>query len=163
MAIRQTAFFDLEDELTSTRKLLERLPDGRFDWRPHERSWTLGELATHVASLPWWMRVTLDEDGFDVGAGGSPETRTDTGSVLEYFDTEARKLRQSFEAATDETMNEPWQLRHGEAVIMEHPKSVVLRRWGVSHLIHHRAQLTVYLRQLDVPLPPLYGPTADEQ
>lgn len=164
MSIKETALFDLEDELKATRKLLERVPDGRFDWRPHERSWTLGELATHVASLPWWMLVSIDEDGFDVGGNtGAPETRTDTESVLQFFDANASDLRTSFAAATDETMNEPWQLRHGDTVIMEQPKSVVLRRWGISHLVHHRAQLTVYLRQLDVPLPPLYGPTADEQ
>ena len=163
MSIKETTFFDFDDELKATRKLLERLPDGRFDWRPHERSWTLGELATHIASLPWWMRITLDDDGFDVGGGAAPETRTDTDGVLEYFDAEAEELRASFASATDDTMNEAWQLRHGETIIMEQPKSVVLRRWGISHLIHHRAQLTVYLRQLDVPLPPLYGPTADEQ
>lgn len=164
MSIKETALFDLEEELNATRRLLERLPDGRFDWRPHEKSWTLGEMATHIASLPWWMLTSIDEDEFDLGGGaGSPETRSDSESVLELFDAEATALRASFAAATDETMNEPWQLRHGETVIMEQPKSVVLRRWGISHLIHHRAQLTVYLRLLDVPLPPIYGPTADEQ
>ncbi|NNF04370.1 MAG: hypothetical protein HKN17_07885 [Rhodothermales bacterium] len=163
MSIRETAFFDLEDELNATRHVLERLPDGRFDWRPHERSWTLGELATHVASLPWWMLVILDDDGFDVGAGQSPETRTDADAVIEFFDANAAALRDAFARATDEILRGPWQLRHGESVIFELSKSVVLRRWGLSHLVHHRAQLTVYLRQLDVPLPPLYGPTADEQ
>ena len=119
---------------------------------------------THVASLPWWMVTTIDEDGFDTGGGAEPpETRTSVNDVLAFFDDNAAMLRASFAAATDGTMSEAWQLRHGDTVIMEMPKSVVLRRWGLSHLIHHRAQLTVYLRQLDVPLPPLYGPTADEQ
>lgn len=164
MSIKEVAHFDLDDELNATRILLERLPDGRFDWRPHEKSWTLGELATHVATLPWWMITTLDEDGFDMGGGTeSPEVRSNTESILELFDANAKQLRASFAAATDETMNKPWQFRNGETVIMEQPKSVVLRRFGMSHMIHHRAQLTVYLRQLDVPLPPLYGPTADEQ
>ncbi len=164
MSIKEIALFDLDDELNATRRLLERLPDGRFDWRPHEKSWTLGELATHIASLPWWMLTSIDEDEFDLGGGaGPPETRSDTEGVLELFDAEATKLRASFAAATDETMKEPWKLRHGETVVMEQPKSVVLRSFGISHMIHHRAQLTVYLRQLDVPLPPLYGPTADER
>ena len=163
MSIKQTAFFDFEDELSATRRLLERLPYDRFSWRPHDKSWTLGELATHIASLPWWMQSTLAEDGFDV-AGGTPppETRTDTASVLEFFDTTSAELRHTFEAATDETFDEAWQLRSGETVLMEQSKSAVLRRWGISHLVHHRAQLTVYLRMLDVPLPQIYGPTADE-
>jgi len=163
MSIKETALFDLDDELNATRSLLDRLPDDRFDWQPHDREWTLGELATHVASLPRWMLTIIDEDGFDVGGEAeSPETRTDTDGVLAYFDETAEALRASFAEATDDTMNEPWRLRHGDTVIMEQPKAVVLRRWGISHLVHHRAQLGVYLRQLNVPLPPLYGPTADE-
>jgi uncharacterized damage-inducible protein DinB len=164
MSVKNTALFDFEDELGATRTVLERLPDEGFDWRPHERSWTLGELATHIASLPWWMETTITEDGFDVGGSSeSPETQTDREGVLAMFDASVEKLEQAWDEATDETFDEPWKLRHGDAVLMEQPKMKVLRRFGLSHVIHHRAQLTVYLRMLDVPLPPLYGPTADEQ
>jgi uncharacterized damage-inducible protein DinB len=160
---RHTAFVDLDAELDRTRCVLDRLPDDRLDFQPHEKSWTLGALATHVANLPGWMAVTLSEDSLDLAGLPRNQALPSRDAILERFDFNVAGARDAWDATDDDRLAEPWTVRHGEHVVMESPRGAMLRSAGISHLIHHRGQLTVYLRLLDVPLPNLYGPTADER
>lgn len=161
-SLKRAAFGDLDDELAATRRLLERVPDEHLGWRPHARSMTLGALATHLATLPYWMHTTLAEDAFDLAATPRNEALGSRAAILERFDAHAAALRAQWRDTPEATLAAPWTLRQGERVLLTQPRAAVLRGMGLSHLIHHRGQLTVYLRLLDVPLPALYGPTADE-
>jgi uncharacterized damage-inducible protein DinB len=156
-------FADVEGELASTRRLLEAVPTDRLDWRPHAKSWSLGELAAHVTNLPHWQASILEQDSYDLAASGprrsAPASRE---ALLADFDGAAAHLRGAMAALPDDALARPWTLRNGEHVIMSAPKAVMARTMGVSHLAHHRGQLTVYLRLLDLPVPGLYGPSADE-
>lgn len=160
---RHAAFVDLDAELANTRRVLERLPDDHLGFQPHERSWTLGALATHLANLPGWMAVTLNEPGLDLAGLPKNQTLPSREAILERFDLNADGARTAWNATDDDRLDETWTVRHGDHVVMESPRGAMLRSSGVSHLIHHRGQLTVYLRLLDVPVPGLYGPSADER
>ncbi len=149
-----------EQELASTRKILQNVP-GNFDWMPHEKSMSLGRLATHVAEIPSWMTVTLETDELDFSKGYTPNVCKTTEDLLTLFDKSAAESKIILHAITEEKMKENWTMRNGEQVYFTMPKAVVLRTWVFSHLVHHRAQLGVYLRLLDVPLPGTYGPSAD--
>lgn len=163
-SLRQTALADLDQELANTRRVLERVPDEHLDWKPHEKSFSLGSLASHVATLPFLLEFILDGDVFDVAAPFDvPAPLHGREALLAGFDERAAALRARLDAADDALLSRPWELRAGEKVNFRAPKFAVLRTLGLNHIIHHRAQLTVYLRLLDVPLPPLYGPTADER
>lgn len=156
---------DLEEELATTRRVLERLPEDKFDWKPHEKSFSLGTLAFHVANLLFWQKMSLTDDGFDLAASPPPEKGGNLPAkeeLLATFDAKLAELREALAGATEDTLNEPWTLRHGDHDIFTSPKADVMRRFGISHMIHHRAQLAVYLRLLDVPVPQIYGPSADE-
>ncbi len=156
------AFGDMDYELGVTRKMLSRIPDSSFDWSPHHKSWTMGELACHIVNLLWWQVVTLEEDGIDMSQP-LPKTNASTqAELLTAFDANEKNLLEVFQRTTIDMLSEPWTLRHGDQVYFTMPKVTVLRRFGISHLVHHRAQLSVYLRMNDIPLPPSYGPTADE-
>jgi uncharacterized damage-inducible protein DinB len=162
-SLKQLALGDLEHELANNRAVLERVPDGKLDWKPHPKSFSLGELAIHVARLPYWITSTLRADFFDltgIGHNPGPTSRQD---ILDAFDETAAEMRAALEATDDAALLRMWELRMGEKVLQRMPKLAVVRGFGISHFVHHRGQLTVYLRLLDVPLPPLYGPTADEQ
>ena len=165
-SIRRLALGDLEHEMAQTRRVLERVPDEHFDWKPHEKSMPLGRLAAHVANLPWLARAALQGDELDVATvprpdpASAPKGRDD---ILAKFDAELANLSAALDAADDATLMQKWTLRNGERVVMSVPRAGAIRGMGISHLIHHRAQLTVYLRILDVPIPGLYGPSADEQ
>lgn len=160
---RHAAFADLDAELDNTRHLLARLPEDHLDFRPHEKSWTLSELATHIANLPRWMAETLTEPDFDVDTLVENDSLPTRAAILDRFDGHARAVRAAWSDADDARLAETWTVRAGDHVVVESPRGAMLRASGVSHLVHHRGQLTVYLRLLDVPLPNLYGPTADEQ
>jgi len=160
--LRQLLFGDLAQEISGTRRVLERLPEGGLDWAPHERSMTLGKLATHVATLPFWPMSMLREDFFDLTTLTQLNPMRSRGEILEQFDRIAGALQETLSAMPEGDLLLPWQLRRGEEVILETTRAAAVRSLGLSHLIHHRGQLTVYLRLLDIPLPPLYGPTADE-
>jgi uncharacterized damage-inducible protein DinB len=150
--------FDLE--MAATRKLLERLPADRLDWKPHAKSRSLGQLAGHVAELPrWGMRV--DRDTFEAGSEPVPPLRT-AADFVARFDDNVRQGRQGLAGKTDGDLQGKLAVFHQGRERFAFPKTILLRRVLMNHLIHHRAQLTVYLRLLDVPVPPLYGPTADE-
>lgn len=164
MAIRDGILPEFDHEMANTRRVLERVPGPRFGWRPHPRSWTLRELAVHVATLPMWAAVTLERDGFDL-AQPDPEPRPPVetpADLLALFDRHLARARAAIAAAGDAAFAEPWALRRGATVVFTMPRLATLRSFVLHHMIHHRAQLGVYLRLMDVPVPALYGPSADE-
>ena len=147
------------------RAMLEAVPEDRLDWRPHEKSWTLGELATHIAMIPNWTVPTLTMSEFDIDPeDGGPPPNPELGSSAELvaaLDQSAAAARASIESTSDETFASTWTMLVGGEPRFTMPKAVVLRSFILDHLIHHRAQLGVYLRLLDVPVPQSFGPTAD--
>jgi uncharacterized damage-inducible protein DinB len=157
---------EYDHELATTRRLLERVPEADLGWKPHEKSMSLGQLAGHVANLPFWLSATMTADFYDLTAGdkeatlATPETRQE---LLETFDEKVKKGRASLAAATDAQMMAPWALKNNGQELFSMPRVAVVRSFVMNHLIHHRGQLSVYLRLRDVPLPAIYGPTADEQ
>ena len=163
MSARDALLAEFDHEMAMTRHLLERVPDGRLDWRPHEKSYALGGLATHLAQLPHWGTAILQHDFHDLADAGPPRAaRTSTREVLELFDRHVTEVRRALLDTSDAQLAAPWSLKKGEHLILSIPRLSALRRFLLHHVIHHRGQLTVYLRLQDVPLPPLYGPTADE-
>jgi len=158
----QLAFGDTDYELAATRNMLSRVPDNSFDWQPHEKSWTMGQLASHIIDLLWWQVATLEQDGFDLSQPYPKTEATSQKTLMATFDDHERQLRHALENTTVGTLAEPWTLSFGDQKYFTEPKATVLRRFGISHLIHHRAQLSVYLRMNNIPLPPIYGPSADE-
>jgi uncharacterized damage-inducible protein DinB len=152
---------EFDVEMASTRKLLERVPGDKAAWKPHDKSFSLGHLAQLVSLMPGWIATSLREPEIDLakGAGYSLES-TDT--LLRMFDANARDARVALEAVTGPALDQPWSLKHGERVLLTLPRGEVVRQ-HLNHLIHHRGQLTVYLRLVNVPLPSVYGPTADER
>ena len=162
--LRSAAFADLDLELATTRRVLDRVPGDRLDWRPHEKSMTLGGLATHVANLLRFWQVTLTTDGMDMMAVRPPsDPPTTKEAILDLFDRNADALRALADAATDADLSADWSMRMGDKTLSTDPRHLVARRWGMSHIVHHRGQLSVYLRLLDVAVPSIYGPTADEK
>lgn len=163
MTLSQSMLPEFDQEMEATRRVLERVPDDRFDWKPHERSMTLGALAVHLAYLPGWAVETLERDemDLDVDGGERPELSTSE-EVLARFDESAGSARAAIEGASDERWFSTWTLRNEGTELFSAPKVGVLRSFVLNHIIHHRGQLTVFLRLLDVPVPQTYGPTADE-
>ena len=153
---------EFDHEMTMTRKLLERVPDDRLAWKPHAKSMSLGGLATHVANLPWWGEVTLAQTEFDTASVGPPSEATSRTQVLEAFDRNTTTTRALLAGKSDAELMAPWALKRGGQTIFSMPKAAVWRSFVLSHLVHHRGQLSVYLRLLDVPVPSIYGPSADE-
>jgi len=151
--------FDIE--MASTRKLLERVPGDKGAWKPHQKSFSLGHLAQLVAWIPGWIATSLREPRIDLAnAGGYSLESTDT--LVSMFDKNVRAARAALESVSGAALSEPWSLTRGDKVLMTLPRGEAVRQ-HLSHLAHHRGQLTVYLRLVDVPLPPVYGPTADER
>lgn len=163
MALTDMLLPEFDHEMAGTRKMLERVPDAHLAWKPHARSYSLGELATHVAMLPWWGSVTLGQSEFDMAAGTTPPPATSHVEILKTFDANVAGARAALVGKTDAELMAPWTLKRGAQTIFSMPKASVWRSFVMSHLVHHRAQLGVYLRMKDVPLPSLYGPSADEQ
>ncbi len=155
---------EFDQEMANTRKMLERVPDEQLAFKPHEKSFSLLELASHVANLPTWIGITLNtaELDVDVDRPWEREQPTSRDEILAEFDKAAKEARPILEAATDGDFEATWTLRSGEQVWFTMPKSAVYRSFALNHLIHHRAQLSVYLRLLEVPVPGMYGPSADE-
>lgn len=154
-------FADLEGELKTTRRFLERVPDGKNDWRPHVKSKSLGELAAHVAQLPGLGILMLTSDEF-VGGTRSEIKAANSAERVEMFDEVSGELQRLVKALTWDHAMSPWTLKFRDQVVLKGPRAKILRSAFVTHLAHHRAQLGVYLRMLDVPVPSSYGPTADE-
>ena len=161
MSIGASLVPEFEQETTTTRRVLERVPGDKGDWKPHPKSFSLAHLAQLVAWMPGWLPNMLRASDLNLAAS-SPYSRESTATLLELFDRGVREGRDALAEATDASFSEPWSLKHGDRVLMTMSRSVVVRQ-HFSHMVHHRAQLGVYLRLLDVPVPSMYGPTADER
>ena len=152
-------FGDLESELATTRRILEIVPEEKFNWKPHEESFSLGALAFHITNILFWQKISLTEEGFDLATSPPPEKgRSLPGKdeLLRTFDRNVEELREAVIETEEQNLEEPWTLCHGDHAIVTNPRAYVFRRFGTSHLIHHRGQLSLYLRMLDVPFPQIY-------
>ncbi|HEX7596435.1 MAG TPA: hypothetical protein VF387_08760 [Gemmatimonadaceae bacterium] len=157
-------FPDLDAEISTTRRMLERVPNGKEDWRPHPRSRTLGELSTHVAQLPGFGILMLTTDEYDGLAGRRPEAKVaNSAERVKLFDELSAQIKGIFQQLTWERARSTWTLRLGEKIVFQGPRTTILRTVFVTHSAHHRAQLGVYLRMLETPVPWSYGRSADEE
>ena len=153
---------ELEAEALTTRKILSLIPNDKYDWQPHEKSMTIRRLAAHIAELPGWITMTLNTSELDFAANPYQETPVNsTEELLAYFEKTLAEGRASLTASKDEDLLPKWTLRNGEQIYMEYTKGEVIRM-SISQIIHHRAQMGVYLRLLNIPIPGSYGPSADE-
>lgn len=167
MAMREILLPEFDQEMAITRRLLERVPEDRLGWTPHPKSFTLQALLSHVVNLPSWVPMTLDQDVLDMAPEGQEPWKTPQmerrAAWIKAFDANVAAGRASLERLEDARLAETWTLKAGAETYFSAPKGAVLRSFALNHLVHHRAQLCVYLRLLDVPLPAVYGPSADEQ
>ena len=165
MAIRDKFLIELKRESGSTRKILERVPIDKLAWKPHEKSQSLEQLAKHIANLPNTLVIAMTTDERDVLNSGAPPLPpiTSTEQLLELFDSNIEKATKTLEKVTDKMMKQFWTLRAGERIIFSMTREDAVRYSFFNHSFHHRGQLSVYLRLLDVPVPGMYGPTADEK
>jgi uncharacterized damage-inducible protein DinB len=163
MSICEPLAAEFRQESATTRRLLERVPEGKLDWKPHEKSMTLGNLAAHVAQLPSLIAPALTQDEFDFNTGDfQPFKPANVAELLAEFDRNIASASELLKNQADERMQDNWRLRSGETVFFELPRAGVVRSMVLNHIVHHRGQLSVYLRLLDVPIPSIYGPSADE-
>jgi uncharacterized damage-inducible protein DinB len=162
MSFSKTLLPEFDQEIANTRKLLACVPDGKFDYQPHPKSMTMARLATHVAEVPGWTNSLLDLEVLELPADFKPVIATTRAQLLEIFDKGAADARKKIEAATDADWQVTWTFQYGGQTILSNPRSVVMRGVILNHLIHHRAQLGVFLRLNDVAIPGMYGPSADE-
>ena len=166
MAIKDSLLPEFDREVALTRKSLERTPDGKFDWQPHKKSMTLGRLASHLAEIPGRVVDALTTDSFDVAPADGPKPQAANfntrAEVLAAFDKNVKNARAALEKTSDAEWAKPWALLSGGQTIFSMPRPAVMRGFVISHMIHHRAQFGVYLRMNEVPVPSIYGPSADE-
>ena len=161
MPIGQSMIPEFDQEMATTRRVLERVPSDKGTWKPHEKSFSIGHLAQLVARMPGWITLTVKHPKLDLSQGAAYSYET-TDTLLAEFDRHVREGREALASVTDEQMAKPWSLTMGDKTLMTLPTGVVVRQ-NINHLVHHRGQLTVYLRLLDIPVPSVYGPTADER
>jgi uncharacterized damage-inducible protein DinB len=167
VSIGQMMLAEYEMESAGTRKALERVPDDKLGWKPHEKSMSLGDLAAHLAEAPGWMSITLEKDSFDVAPpdGSHQYQRPNLKSrqeILDLFDKNLKQAKEALAKAPDSEMMKPWSLMRGGQAMFTMPRVAVVRSFVMNHNIHHRAQLGVYLRLNGIPVPGHYGPSADE-
>ena len=162
MPFSQSILPEFDEEMKNTRKLLECVPDGKMDYKPHEKSMTLGRLASHVAELPGWAVFTLNSEVLELDSNFKPTIAATRAELLELFDKSAREGRGKIAAASDDDWAKMWSFKWEGKEMMKMPRSVVMRSTIMNHLIHHRAQLGVYLRLNEIPFPGMYGPSADD-
>ena len=162
MGIGEPLAAELKQEAATTRRMLERVPEDKFSWKPHEKSMPLGRLAGHLAELPSLLGFAFDSDEFDFAVGEfKPFQPASVAELLERFDRNVSEGVERLRGEPDERMGQPWRMMSSGRVIFELPRAAVARGMVLNHIVHHRGQLSVYLRLLDVPLPSVYGPTAD--
>jgi len=166
MTISEAILPEFDQEMANTRRTLERVPDDKLGWKPHPKSFTMGALAQHLATMVGWTKETMTLDSFDVAPQGAPpyqpppmNSRKD---ILDVFDKGSAAARAALAGASDEQMLKPWSLLNGGKAMFTMPRIAVYRTFVMNHSIHHRAQLGVYLRLNDIPVPAIYGPSADE-
>lgn len=166
MGIAASMLPEFDSEMATTRRVLAAVPQARFDWRPHPKSWTMGGLATHVASLPNWTAITVRESSFDMQPEGAEPPRNPAAQspaeLVSSFDAGVKAARVLLEGASDAALMAPWTLLKRGEEIFSMPRVAVLRAFVMNHLIHHRGQLSLYFRLADLRVPAVYGPTADE-
>ncbi len=165
MAIKDALLAEYDHEMATTRRVLERIPEQQFAWKPHEKSMSLGQLAGHIANIPFWAGPILTALSFDLDElpqGTRARIPASRDAVVEEFDEKVAATRKLIAAAADPEMMARWTLKRAGAEMFSMPRIAALRSFVMSHSIHHRGQLSVYLRLQNVPLPPIYGPTADE-
>lgn len=160
MTIAETLLPEFDQEMKVTRRILERVPTDKGTWKPHEKSFSIGHLAQLLSWMPGWITNTLTSDSLNL-AGGAGYSYEKTEKLLEDFDKNVKEARAAIAASSDEDFAKPWSLMMGDKVLMTMPRAATVRS-HISHLVHHRGQMSVYLRLLDIPVPSLYGPTADE-
>jgi uncharacterized damage-inducible protein DinB len=166
MKIADILLLDFDKEIENTRRTLERIPDDKNDWKPHTKSMPFGRLAMHCATIPLFGHYILEDDGMDMAASKRPHASLEwkgRETALAALDDASQKCRTSLASASDEALMKPWRFSFGEQLIGEAPRAAMFRGMFFDHMIHHVAQLGVYLRLNDVPVPALYGPSADEQ
>jgi uncharacterized damage-inducible protein DinB len=152
---------EFDQEMKTTRRLLERVPSDKGEWKPHPRSFSLGHLAQLVSWMPGWVTKAARGEDIDLAhSGGYSYEKTET--LVDGFDNHVREAKQELSRVSDADLQKPWSLKLAGRVLFTLPRIAVIRQ-NINHLIHHRGQLTVYLRLLDVPIPSIYGPTADEK
>ncbi len=163
MSISQPLIAELQHEAATSRKVLERVPEEKFEWQPHEKSMTFGRLAVHVAEMFDWITTTMTTAELDFAENEfKPFEPKTTAELVEYFDKCIEQAAEALENAADEDFFENWTMKNGEQVYFTMPKIQVLRTFCLNHIYHHRGQLSVYLRLNDIPVPEIYGPSADE-
>jgi uncharacterized damage-inducible protein DinB len=164
MTIAELLLPEVEREMATTRRVLERVPDDKLAWKPHDRSWSMGDLASHIVNSVKWTGVTMNQTEFDL-ASVSPDAlnqpATHRAELLAWFDANAAAAREAL-GTSDADYFVPWTLRHGAQVFFTMPRYHCIRSYLLNHIVHHRAQLGVYLRLNDIPVPAMYGPSADE-
>jgi uncharacterized damage-inducible protein DinB len=163
MALNKAIIAELEHEAAGTRRVINNLPEENLDWRPHEKSYTIGYLAQHVTQLPVWVVMTIKHPELDLSKGFDRKKAQTKADILALFEEHLATAKEALQNVSDEEMEEKWTLRNGDHVIFTLPKKIVLRYMVLNHIVHHRGQLTVYLRLLNIPVPGLYGPSADEK
>jgi uncharacterized damage-inducible protein DinB len=167
MKISEALLGEYDHESANTRKVLERLPEEKYGWRPHAKSFTMAELGTHVANMLGWGQITMTQDSFDFAPEGAPPYKEEPAKtrqeLLERFDKNVAAFRAAITGASNEQFMKQWSLLATGKTVFSMPRAAVIRSMIFNHIVHHRGQLTVYLRLNDVPVPALYGPSADEQ
>jgi uncharacterized damage-inducible protein DinB len=162
MALNQAMLPEFDHEMANTRKSLERVPEDKSAWKPHDKSMTMGSLAAHLATINGWAEAIVAQDSFDVKDAPPVPQLKSRAELLGLFDKNAASARKAIAGATDEQLMKPWSLLNQGKAIFTMPRVAVLRSFIMNHTIHHRAQLGVYLRLNNVPVPSIYGPSADE-
>ena len=163
MPINTALLAELKHEAINTRKMIERVPTDKLGWRPHEKSMTIGRLATHIADIPIWFGRIINADEFDFAtAVFNRDVKENTEAILQLFDERLKEAINILDAASDETLNAIYTFRRGDHIFFQLPRKTTLRNFSYNHIYHHRGQLSVYLRLLDVSVPGMYGPSADE-
>jgi uncharacterized damage-inducible protein DinB len=167
MRINEALLPEFDQEMATTRRVLDRCPEDKFGWKPHQKSFSMGSLATHIVNMVGWGAGTIKTDSFDISPPGAPPYKEEPAQtrieLLEKFDTNVATMRAELAGAEDQQLMTPWSLLAGGQTLFTMPRVAVLRSMIFNHIVHHRGQLSVYLRLNDVPVPSIYGPSADEQ